>query len=150
MSVSQSGAVVLGGVPCLVLGVDIGVHLIPTPTQSFVLTSGGSVQTAPPDAPGILMDVVGSYDGCNDCSQLPKEVAWSLDHHPEQWSRPDQFNIKRGDVYVWIANLPDQTVISSDSFGDGVRFEDSDDDAALVDRAVQRWSVRKAEAALAK
>lgn len=72
----------------------------------------------PPGGP--IPDVPSPYGGCSDCSMTARKIAWSLDNLPDQWkldtvgatrscrdrdrNSGDIYWLKRGDVYLWIAN----------------------------------------------
>ena len=94
--------------------------------------------SAPPPIP----HVAGDYDGCADCSQLAKDLAWSLDHHPDEWSA-DGFSVTRGSVSIWIANGPRFISAGKDYLGEG--WQPDLDDQDLIWRASQRWQLDNLE-----
>lgn len=87
-------------------------------------------------------EVTGAYDGC-DCAPVAKQLAWSLDHEGSEWST-DGYLLSRGSYgpVIWIAN--ESSGLSAgphDTMGEP--WHGSDNDRALVWRAVQRWTAWK-------
>jgi hypothetical protein len=79
-----------------------------------------------------------SYDGCADCSQTAKDLAWSLDNEKSEWSN-NGFTICKSwnEPCVWYANGSRQIEAGNNQFGSGYR--PNGDDRDLIWRAVQRW-----------
>lgn len=80
-----------------------------------------------------------SYDNCDDCSVIVREMAWSLDNEPTLWTT-DGFRLCRsGGGCIWIANQ---------AYGIGIGPTErtvelqSHVERNLLWRAAQRWLVR--------
>lgn len=82
------------------------------------------------------------YDGCEHCSLIVRQIAWSIDHDPTDWST-DGFLLCRNGGWLWS---PDACVwIANDAYGieigprsNTVHLQ-SEEERALLWRATQRW-----------
>jgi hypothetical protein len=86
--------------------------------------------------------VSGTYDGCSECSQTAKDLAWSLDNESELW-KADSFDVERSDyVCIWYANQEYGLSAGRNSWSDNTcsAWEPNNEDRALLYRAYNRWA----------
>lgn len=87
----------------------------------------------------VITHVVGDYDGCGDCSQLVKDVAWKLDNKSYEWGQ-DNFAVYAGNIYVWYIDAPQ--IIELSRGENGMRITLTEDEKALLERAAKRMLVK--------
>ena|SRR3990167_7244481 len=77
------------------------------------------------------------YDGCNDCSLIARQIAWSIDNEPQLWKNKG-YNIDReGGSSIWVAS-------GERSLGIGPTWAKTanppKNDQSLIWRAYVRWT----------
>jgi hypothetical protein len=91
-----------------------------------------------PKCSGISSIVVGdTYDNCAKCSELARQIAWSLDHEPYLW-RSDGFRLERDGGGILIKEETWTSVRMGRSMYDHESVI-SNDDKIMLWRAVNRW-----------
>lgn len=85
-----------------------------------------------------LRHVDGAYDGCSDCTDLAKSLAWSLDDERDLWDQGNYTIVRRGGTCLWTANQ--ESHVSGGTADPCEAWEPSGPDKALLWRAIQRWN----------
>lgn len=84
--------------------------------------------------------VTGPYRDCSDCTQQAMQIAWSLDHQPQQWSA-DEFHAHRRGVWIWIGNRDYGMQVGTDRSvaPDGFGWKPSQSDREMIWGAYSDW-----------
>ena len=87
-----------------------------------------------------ISDIPSPYDGCNDCTMPARQIAWSFDHQPKEWSS-DRFRAHRRGVWIWIANEDYGIEVGTDASTDpeGFGWKPSAQDRLIIYAAFSRW-----------
>jgi len=80
------------------------------------------------------------YDGCNDCSLIVRQMAWSMDNEPATW-KTDGYYVSRNDATAWVASSDYIVRIGPDKENLGELLHDGSE-AHLIYRAYRRFVTR--------
>ena len=77
------------------------------------------------------------YDGCDNCSLIARQIAWSIDNEPQLWNNKGYY-IKRVDGgHIWVASGKDHLAIGPERWSTA---KPPANDQALIWRAYVRWT----------
>jgi hypothetical protein len=95
------------------------------------------------ESPQPVAEIASPYNGCGDCTLQARQIAWSLDNQPDQWSA-DEFIANRRGTYIWVANsdygitVSNKDRVSPQGFG----WKPETNDRSLIWRSFAAWKNR--------